>query len=88
MRIGGASNREAGAVGALMNARGLMELTLITIGLEQGLISPALYTILALMAVVTTVAAPPLFLWLHRPESVHPKVEAIDALVASRGIDR
>ncbi len=42
MRLGGASYREAGAVGALMNARGLMELTLITIGLEQGLISPSL----------------------------------------------
>jgi Kef-type K+ transport system membrane component KefB len=84
MRLGGASYRESGAVGSLMNARGLMELTLISIGLERGLISPALYTILALMAVVTTLAAPPLFLWLHRPESVRPAVESIDVLVAPR----
>jgi Kef-type K+ transport system membrane component KefB len=84
MRLGGASYRESGAVGSLMNARGLMELTLISIGLERGLISPALYTILALMAVATTIAAPPLFLWLHRPESVRPTVESIDALAAPR----
>jgi Kef-type K+ transport system membrane component KefB len=85
MRLGGASYRESGAVGALMNARGLMELTLISIGLERGLISPALYTILALMAVVTTVAAPPLFLSLHQPEPARAKVETIDALAVPRG---
>ena len=66
-----------------MNARGLMELTLISIGLQRGLISPALYTILALMAVATTVAAPPLFRWLHRPESARTPVGAIDALVVA-----
>ncbi|MFL5761842.1 MAG: cation:proton antiporter [Thermomicrobiales bacterium] len=88
MRLGGASYREAGAVGALMNARGLMELTLITIGLERGLISPALYTILALMALATTVAAPPIFQWLHPPESAVPTFGAIDALVAPSGSER
>ncbi len=70
MRASGASWRDAGALGSLMNARGLMELTLIAIGLEAGLITPSLYTILALMALATTMAAPPLFLWLHRPERV------------------
>jgi K+:H+ antiporter len=88
MRLGGANYRESGAVGALMNARGLMELTLISIGLERGLISPALYTILALMAVATTLSAPPLFHWLHRPETVRPTVESIDALVAPQYSER
>lgn len=68
MRFGGASWREAGAIGALMNARGLMELTFISIALDRGLITPTLYTMLALMALVTTMAAPPLFAWLHRPD--------------------
>ncbi len=49
------------AIGALMNARGLMELIIINIGLAAGVIEPPLFSILALMAVVTTLAATPLF---------------------------
>lgn len=60
-RLAGTSWREATAIGVLMNARGLMELILINIGLDRGLISPALYSILMLVAIVTTVAASPLF---------------------------
>ncbi|MBB5917591.1 Kef-type K+ transport system membrane component KefB [Nocardia transvalensis] len=57
----GMSWREAGAMGALANARGLMELVLINIGLTQGLITPTLFTILAIMTIVTTFVASPLF---------------------------
>jgi Kef-type K+ transport system membrane component KefB len=60
-RLGGASWQEAALVGVLMNARGLMELILINIGLEEGLISPALFTILVVMAILTTFVASPLF---------------------------
>ena len=60
-RLSGATWRESAALGALMNARGLMELILINIGLEKGLISPALFSMLALMTIATTVAASPLF---------------------------
>jgi Kef-type K+ transport system membrane component KefB len=49
------------AIGTLMNARGLMELILLNIGLEQGIIAPTLFTILVLMAIVTTLVASPLF---------------------------
>ncbi|WP_330257135.1 cation:proton antiporter [Nocardia sp. NBC_00565] len=52
--------REAGAMGALANARGLMELVLLNIGLSSGLITADLYTILALMTLVTTCLATPL----------------------------
>jgi Kef-type K+ transport system membrane component KefB len=52
--------REAGAMGALANARGLMELVLLNVGLSAGLITAELYTILALMTVVTTIVATPL----------------------------
>jgi Kef-type K+ transport system membrane component KefB len=55
------SNREALAIGSLMNARGLMELILLNIGLQQGIIAPTLFTILVLMAIVTTLMASPLF---------------------------
>ncbi len=51
---------EAGSMGSLANARGLMELILLNIGHEAGLISARLYTILALMTIVTTFAATPM----------------------------
>lgn len=47
-------------MGALANARGLMELILLNIGFEAGLISGKLYTILALMTIITTFVATPL----------------------------
>ena len=50
----GMSWYEAGSMGALANARGLMELILLNIGFEAGLISGKLYTILALMTIITT----------------------------------
>ncbi len=47
-----------------MNARGLMELIIINIGLQRGVISPELFAILVIMAVLTTLMASPLFDWL------------------------
>jgi Kef-type K+ transport system membrane component KefB len=49
------------AIGTLMNARGLMELIILNIGLQRGIIKPALFTIMVLMAVVTTLMATPIF---------------------------
>ncbi len=60
-RLTGQDNPTALGIGALMNARGLMELIIINIGLQQGLIGVELFSILALMAVVTTFMASPLF---------------------------
>ena len=59
-RAAGLSWREAGAVGVLMNTRGLMELVIITIGLELGVISPELFAMMVLMALVTTFMTTPL----------------------------
>jgi Kef-type K+ transport system membrane component KefB len=64
-RFHGEDNRTAMAIGALMNARGLMELIIINIGLEKGVILPALFSILVLMAVVTTLMASPMFEWVY-----------------------
>ena len=69
-RATGISNRESLGIGTLMNARGLMELIIINIGLQRGIISHTLFATLVIMAVVTTLMASPLFEWLvgqHRP---------------------
>ena len=57
----GESHKESMAIGTLMNARGLMELIILNIGLQRGIIEPALFTIMVLMAVVTTLMATPIF---------------------------
>jgi Kef-type K+ transport system membrane component KefB len=57
--------RESVALGALMNARGLIELILLNIGLEAGIITPTLFTILVLVAVVTTLMTSPIFEWVY-----------------------
>ena len=60
-RLSGQDNRTALAIGALMNSRGLMELIIINIGLQAGVIGPALFSMLVLMAIVTTLMASPVF---------------------------
>jgi Kef-type K+ transport system membrane component KefB len=60
-RLGGEPHREAVGIGALMNARGLMELIILNIGLERGVITPTLFSIMVVMAIVTTLTALPVF---------------------------
>jgi Kef-type K+ transport system membrane component KefB len=60
-RITGEDNRTSLAIGALMNARGLMELIIINIGLQQGVIGVKLFAILVIMAIFTTLMASPIF---------------------------
>lgn len=71
-RLAGESWRDASAIGVLMNARGLMELIILNIGLQQKVITPTLFTMMVLMAIVTTLMASPLFVWIygqHLPSS-------------------
>lgn len=60
LKIFGASWNESLALGTLMNTRGLVELILLNIGLNLGVISPTLFAMLVIMAVVTTMMTPPL----------------------------
>jgi Kef-type K+ transport system membrane component KefB len=60
-RLSGAPQRHALAIATLMNARGMVELILVNIGLQRGLITPTLFAILVLMAIGTTVMTGPLF---------------------------
>jgi len=68
-RVSGVGRRPAAALGALMNARGLMQLIALNIGLELGVISPTLFAMMVLMAIVTTMSAAPLLrVFLPEPE--------------------
>jgi len=60
-----------------MNARGLMELIIINIGLQAGLIKPGLFTILVIMAILTTLMATPLFnrIMRDRPSTALPATD-------------
>ena len=78
--------RESLALGALMNARGLIELILLNIGLEAGIITPTLFTILVLVAIITTLMATPVFEFVYRRRremSEHAEMESNLAVTVS-----
>ncbi|MCS7044993.1 MAG: cation:proton antiporter [Gemmataceae bacterium] len=68
-RLAGSDWRSAAALGVLMNTRGLMELIVVNIGLDLGIISPQLYAMLVVMALATTLMTTPLLIWLAAPVS-------------------
>jgi Kef-type K+ transport system membrane component KefB len=59
-RVSGMSWRDAAGLGTLMNTRGLMELVILNIGLDIQVISPALFSMMVIMALVTTFMTTPL----------------------------
>ncbi len=67
-RVGGQPWRVSLSVGSLMNARGMMELIVIQVGLDIGVIGPDLFTMLMVMAIVTTVMTGPLLTLFAAPE--------------------
>jgi Kef-type K+ transport system membrane component KefB len=60
-RLSGEPAPQALAIGALMNARGLMELIILNIGYERGIITQTLFSIMVMMAILTTLMATPIF---------------------------
>lgn len=83
-RLSGEDNRTALGIGALMNSRGLMELIIINIGLQKGIIGPTLFSMLVLMAIVTTVMATPLFELVYgRKARESGELGAVDAAMAA-----
>ena len=59
-RVQRVPRRQATALGILMNTRGLMELVVLNIGLQMGVISPTLFAMMVIMALVTTIATTPI----------------------------
>jgi hypothetical protein len=74
-RVAGYSSRDSAVIGTLMNTRGLTELIVLNIGFELGVISSALFTILVLMALVTTFMAAPLLRLLDPRRELSAPVE-------------
>jgi Kef-type K+ transport system membrane component KefB len=72
-RACGLSARDSATIGALVNTRGLTELIALNVGLSDGLINERLFTVLVLMALITTLMTGPLLsVILLRPEEVAP----------------
>ena len=67
-RFVGIPMRDATALGVLMNTRGLVELIVLNIGLDMGVLSPKLFTMLVIMALATTLMTGPLLTRLLRRE--------------------
>ncbi|MFI2665348.1 cation:proton antiporter [Micromonospora carbonacea] len=68
-RLRGEPQGVALRVGALMNARGLMQLIALNVGLEAGIVNGSLFTVLVLVALVTTLMTTPLLSWIERREA-------------------
>jgi len=71
-RLTGMSTRDSAALGVLMNTRGLMELIVLNIGLDLGVISPKIFTMMVIMALVTTIMTTPLLQFVA-PRSFEPR---------------
>lgn len=69
-RVCGLPHRDASALGWLMNTRGLTELIVLNIGLSLGVISPLLFTMLVIMALVTTFMTSPLLEWTYSKQLI------------------
>jgi Kef-type K+ transport system membrane component KefB len=86
-RIGGLGRRDAATVAVLVNTRGLTELIALNVGLSAGLIDRRVFSILVLMAVITTIATAPLLSLLRRsaalPSMSEPHRVAPSAAAAS-----
>jgi Kef-type K+ transport system membrane component KefB len=59
-RLTGLGWRSGAAIGTLMNTRGLMEIIVLSIGLELRIISPTLFAMMVMMAILTTMATAPI----------------------------
>jgi Kef-type K+ transport system membrane component KefB/nucleotide-binding universal stress UspA family protein len=93
-RLGGLTDAESFAVGCGMNARGSTEVIVATIGLQIGALSLHLYTAIVAMALVTTMAMPPMLRWAFarlppsRAEQARLEREELEARGFLAGVER
>jgi Kef-type K+ transport system membrane component KefB len=76
-RLAGESRPVSARVGALMNARGLMQLIALNVGLQAGLVNQDLFSSLVLVALVTTIMTTPILDWLDRRDQAAASAPAI-----------
>ncbi|KAJ3042898.1 K(+)/H(+) antiporter [Rhizophlyctis rosea] len=66
-RFMGNTWRESVTIGCLMNTKGLVELIILNIGLDAGVMNAQTFAIMVLLAIATTVTTTPLVTWLYPP---------------------
>ncbi|MDI5972609.1 cation:proton antiporter [Streptomyces sp. SL13] len=81
-RLRGEPQAVAVRLGALMNARGLMQLIALNVGLQAGIVNHALFTALVLVALVTTIMTTPVLAWLDRRFPAPPDPDPLPRAVA------
>jgi len=87
-RLTGVPRRQSLAVGTLMNTRGLAELVILGVGKDLGVIDDKLYTLLVIMALVTTGMAGPLLKWLYPDRWLNRDIAEADRKRQSSATDR
>jgi Kef-type K+ transport system membrane component KefB len=88
-RSAGVPHWQANALGILMNTRGLTELIILNVGLQLGLLSPELFTMMVIMALVTTVMTGPLLKFAYPDRRVNRDIaEAERAALGDAASDR
>jgi K+:H+ antiporter len=75
-RLAGLDSRVGSSLGILMNTRGLMELIVLNVGLDLGVISNTLFAMMVIMALVTTLATTPLLALLEGTTASQPAAAA------------
>ena len=65
-KLMGQSWKDSLSIGALMNTRGLMELIVLNIGYDMGVLSPEIFSMMVLMALLTTIMTSPALRWMER----------------------
>jgi Kef-type K+ transport system membrane component KefB/nucleotide-binding universal stress UspA family protein len=84
-KLGGLTRAESLALGCGMNARGSTEVIVATIGLTMGVLNQNLFTLIVTMAIVTTMAMPPMLRWalkrlpMRKKERIRLEREELDA---------
>jgi K+:H+ antiporter len=82
-RAAGLRNRQAGALGALMNTRGLTEIVILTVGLQLHILDQNLFSLMIVMALVTTAMTGPLLSVIYPPRRIERDIaEAERAAIA------
>lgn len=84
-RLTGLRWRQATAIGILLNTRGLMALIVLNIGMDAGVITPTMFTMLVMMALVTTFATTPVLAWAY-PEPEQVRDRQVDAGIAGPAV--
>jgi Kef-type K+ transport system membrane component KefB len=87
-RLTGVRHRQAGAIATLMNTRGLTELVILTVGLQLHILSSSLYSLMVVMAIVTTAMTGPLLTMIYPPAIMERDIAEADRALLGKAAAR